>query len=44
MNAPEPPKNLTKEIIEKYFGPLPRCKHGFINSICELCNNFKTPD
>ena len=38
MTTP-PPKldNLTDEVI-KCLGPLPKCIHGMIYNLCEICN------
>ena len=35
MKPPVPPKDFR---LDDSFGPLPKCKHGQINSICSLCN------
>lgn len=32
----EVPK-LSKEDIIKHFGPLPKCKHGMIMNLCDIC-------
>ena len=37
MKPPEPPKRASKELL-KAIGPLPKCKHGDIYSICSICN------
>lgn len=40
MNAPIPPKDFDLNTPENKlaFGPLPKCEHGHIKYICEVCN------
>lgn len=36
--VPVPPREIPSEIMQREFGPLTKCKHGMIASICSGCS------
>lgn len=37
MNAPIPPKDFKLSEHMDSLGPLPKCKHGMIANLCDIC-------